>query len=62
MKPKGKQQSSSDEVFAGVESALRRARQRARETAARTGTPLVIYRDGKIEKVSATRGKKLKSK
>ena len=33
------------------ERALRRAALRAREIAARTGTPLVIYRDGKIEKL-----------
>ncbi len=34
----------------GEENALRRAERQAREIAARTGTPLVIYRDGKIEK------------
>ncbi len=34
----------------GEENALRRAEQQARETAARTGTPLVIYQDGKIKK------------
>lgn len=34
----------------GEERALRRAQQQAREIAARTGTPLVIYRDGKVEK------------
>jgi hypothetical protein len=32
--------------------ALRRARDAAREIAARTNTPLVIYRNGKIEHVS----------
>jgi hypothetical protein len=39
--------------------ALLRARQMAWEIAARTGTPLVIYRDGKIEhiKVAASAGK-----
>ena len=62
MKPRRKQQPSPDEVFAGVEAALRRAQQRARETAARTGTPLVIYRNGKIEYVSVNRGKRSKSK
>lgn len=35
----------------GVESALRRAGRRARELAARTGTPLVIYSEGKIKKL-----------
>ena len=35
----------------GEERALRRAQHQARETAARTGTPLVIYRDGKVEKL-----------
>ena len=35
----------------GVESALRRAAERARELAAKTGTPLVIYSDGKIKKL-----------
>ena len=34
----------------GEEQALRRAQQEAREIAARTGTPLVIYHGGKIEK------------
>ena len=31
-----------------VESALKRAAQRARKTAKDTGTPLVIYKDGQI--------------
>ena len=35
----------------GVEAALRRAGRRARELAAKTGTPLVIYSDGKIKKL-----------
>ena len=34
----------------GEERALRRAQHDAREIAARTGTPLVVYHDGKIEK------------
>jgi hypothetical protein len=38
----------------GEMQALLRAQQRACETAARTGTPLVIYRDGKIEFVQVT--------
>lgn len=35
----------------GVESALRRAGRRARDLAAKTGTPLVIYSEGKIKKL-----------
>jgi ribonuclease HIII len=31
-----------------VESALKRAAQRARKTAKDTGTPLIIYKDGQI--------------
>lgn len=34
----------------GEMQALRRAQQDARDVAARTGTPLVIYHNGKIEK------------
>ena len=34
----------------GEERALRRAQHDAQEIAARTGTPLVVYHDGKIEK------------
>ncbi|MCP4702846.1 MAG: hypothetical protein GY862_39195 [Gammaproteobacteria bacterium] len=34
-----------------VEAALRRAALRARETARRTGTPLIIYKDGQIVKI-----------
>ncbi len=51
---------TSDKEIKGVEAALRRAAQRARELAAKTGTPLVIYSEGKIKKIlirpkSATR-------
>jgi len=35
----------------GVEAALKRAALRAREIAAKTGTPLVIYKNGKIVKL-----------
>jgi hypothetical protein len=42
--------SEENETF-GIEQALRRAAHRAREVAARTGTPLVILRDGQIERV-----------
>ena len=37
--------------LSGVESALRRAGRRARELASKTGTPLVIYSEGKIKKL-----------
>jgi hypothetical protein len=33
----------------GVQQALERAALRAREIAARTGTPLVIFKDGRIQ-------------
>lgn len=49
-----REQQNSDIALAGVEPALHRAQQQARETAARTGTPLVIYRDGKIEQLVVT--------
>lgn len=35
-----------------VDRALRRAGRRARSCARRTGTPLVVYRRGKVEKVT----------
>ena len=35
----------------GEMNALRRAAKRAREVAARTGTPLVVVRDGKVVKL-----------
>ncbi len=38
-----------DAMRRGEKSALRRAGQQAREIAAITGTPLVIYREGKVE-------------
>ncbi len=37
-----------DKDFAGAEAALLRAALRAREIAAQTGTPLVIYKDGRV--------------
>ncbi len=51
---------SPKERIKGVEAALRRAGRRARELAAKTGTPLVIYSEGQIKKIwirpkSATR-------
>ncbi len=41
---------ATDPDFAGAEAALRRAARRAREIARSTGTPLVIWRDGRIVK------------
>ena len=42
---------ASNTGLVGVEAALRRASQRARDLAAQTGTPLVIYSEGKIKKL-----------
>ena len=42
------------EYVADVTRALERAGERARETAMRTGTPLVVYRNGRIEKIAVT--------
>ena len=52
---KKRQAKPSTDVFAGVDAALRRAAMRAREIAAATGTPLVIYHNGKIERRKITR-------
>ena len=48
---KQKKDTSSNGRLTGVEAALRRAGRRARELAAKTGTPLVIYSEGKIKKL-----------
>lgn len=48
---KQKKETNGHGPLTGVEAALRRAGQRARELAAKTGTPLVIYSDGKIKKL-----------
>ena len=48
---KQKKNTNSNSRLNGVEAALRRAAQRARELAAQTGTPLVIYKNGKIVKL-----------
>jgi hypothetical protein len=48
---KQKKQASSNGRLTGVEAALQRAALRAREIAAQTGTPLVIYKNGKIVKL-----------
>jgi len=49
MKPKAR--TVNDPDILGVGPALRRAARRARELAARTHTPLVVYRDGKVVKL-----------
>jgi hypothetical protein len=48
---KQKKRASSNARLTGVEAALQRAALRAREIAAQTGTPLVIYKNGKIVKL-----------
>ncbi len=45
------QQTEKDQDMQHTEAALKRAAKRARELARQTQTPLVIYRDGKIEKL-----------
>ena len=45
-------ESSSDKDLRGVEPALRRAAQRARERAIATGTNLVVSRNGVVELIS----------
>ncbi|MBA3256589.1 MAG: hypothetical protein H0T64_08055 [Pyrinomonadaceae bacterium] len=46
---------STNGKLSGVETALRRAGLRAREIAAKTGTPLVIYSEGKVKKLRIPR-------
>lgn len=48
---KRKAAQKNDGKLLGVEAALRRASRRARERAAQTDTPLVIYSQGKIKKL-----------
>jgi hypothetical protein len=48
-----------DADLAQAEAALKRAALRARETAARTGTPLVTYKDGRVCKTRARWGQTL---
>lgn len=43
-----------DPDFIGAEKAILRAARRAREIAFQTGTPLVVYRDGKVVKQPVT--------
>ncbi len=45
-----KESKATDPDMVGAETALRRAALRAREIARSTGTPLVIWRDGKLVK------------
>jgi hypothetical protein len=47
-----------DKHTAGIMRALERAAQRAREIAIQTGTPYVIYRNGRIEKIMLTEDKR----
>ena len=58
---KQKKDINSNGRLSGVEAALRRAGQRAREVAAKTGTPLVIYSDGKIKKLRISPRQQTKS-
>jgi hypothetical protein len=48
---KKKKTTNNNGQLTGVEAALKRAARRAREIAAQTGTPLVIYKNGKIVKL-----------
>src|SRR5262245_59727510 len=56
-----KKKYDDDKFFAGVDAALHRAARRASEIAARTGTYLVIYKDGKIQKIAFPRADKSES-
>ncbi|MBA3845232.1 MAG: hypothetical protein H0X45_01175 [Planctomycetes bacterium] len=40
--------------FDGIDAAMKRAAEEVRRIAAQTGTPIVIWRDGKIVHVSPT--------
>ncbi|WP_156932902.1 hypothetical protein [Desulfonatronum lacustre] len=44
------QQAPRDQDMLHTAAALKRAAKKARELALRTQTPLVVYRDGKVEK------------
>jgi hypothetical protein len=52
---KQKKSTNDNGQLDGVEAALRRAALKAREVAAQTGTPLVIYSQGKIKKIMIPR-------
>ena len=45
------QQPEKDQDMQHAKAALKRAAHKARELARQTQTPLVIYRDGKVEKL-----------
>ncbi|GEM_PF-995491 len=47
-----------DELLAVVGVALRRAAKRAREIAARTNTPIVVFENGKVVKKKVTKKQK----
>ncbi len=49
-----KKKNIRDKDMAGVEAALYRAALRAREIAFQTGTPLVIFKDGRVVKKKIT--------
>ncbi|MFN2531106.1 MAG: hypothetical protein ABR555_07400 [Pyrinomonadaceae bacterium] len=49
---KQKKDTSINGRLTGVEAALRRAGRRARELAAKTKTPLVVYSEGKVKKLT----------
>jgi hypothetical protein len=57
-----KPKSSSGGGLPGVRAALERAQADAREIARRTGTPLVVFKDGRIQMLRATSRKKAKTK
>ena len=44
-----------DELLAKVGVALRRAAKRAREVAAQTNTPIIVYENGKVVKKRVTK-------
>ncbi|HLA09595.1 MAG TPA: hypothetical protein VJ023_03195 [Pyrinomonadaceae bacterium] len=48
---KQRKDTTNKERLSGVGAALRRGARRARELAAKTGTPLLIYSEGKIRKI-----------
>ncbi|HKZ01555.1 MAG TPA: hypothetical protein VJ180_04915 [Pyrinomonadaceae bacterium] len=48
---KNRRQADQNGRLSGVEAALRRASRRARDLAAKTHTPLVIFSKGRIQKL-----------
>jgi len=49
---KGSLQSARDPIIRGSLNALQRAALRARETAVRTQTDLIVERDGRVERIT----------